>query len=153
MKTYTLADARRDHRKWFAPDATRFFGTRVHEERRAGSAVYVVTSEQPPYGARTWNVRRFTADDSDTIGPDISEGHGSHARALEVASLLASAERRGALQERADRHDRFEPCATCRSEGKEYPSWAQFTYECPGEDERFPVCGTHVAAVVKFGEG
>ncbi len=59
---YDLANAREDHPLWFAKDAARFFGTRIHEQDVGRGVVYVVTSEQPPHSDRTWNVRRFTGD-------------------------------------------------------------------------------------------
>ncbi len=137
-KSYRLSDARSDHPLWFERDAMRFFGTRIHEERTSGNAVYVITSEQPPHGPRTWNVRRFTADQSDTLGPPIDRGYGSHDRARSAATALAAAERDGWIAERPDR-DTYQPCAAyggC-SNAREFgpPSWAAFTVDHPTDPD------------------
>jgi hypothetical protein len=141
-RIYTLPDARNDHPLWFERGAMRFFGTRIHENRVGPGCCYLVTSESPPRAPRTWNVRRFTPTQCDTIGPSITEGWGSHKNALRVAETLRDLERDGHLVEFPDRSDTYRPCGLCLDPR---PSWASYTLN------GVPVCGRHAAATLLAG--
>lgn len=76
----SMADVRRiaveKGSHWFDPDTMRFFGTRMGREVYNGpGGVFLVTSEQPPHGPRTYTVRRF--DPSDATFSNAG-GFGSH---------------------------------------------------------------------------
>ena len=56
--------------KWFEPGAMRFFGTRIETGIIKGQ--YFITSEQPPHGGRTYNVRLIKdSGDIDTVNDSL----------------------------------------------------------------------------------
>lgn len=67
----TIADVRRANDKaghhWFEADTIRFFGSKIESVVYGGR--YFVSSEQPPFGARAFTVRRCNDDGSiSTVG-------------------------------------------------------------------------------------
>lgn len=145
-RTYDLGDARADHPLWFAPDATRFFGTRMGRVYVGPGFCYAVTSEQPPYGPRTFNVRRFSRTDCDTVGPDISEGWGTRTRAQSVARTLRDAETDGWL--RRIPYNGMRPCKACDGD---HPMGATYAVDHPTDPGLSgSYCGSHIVNTIGY---
>ncbi|MGD0167762.1 MAG: hypothetical protein ABSC51_10840 [Gaiellaceae bacterium] len=82
--------------RWFGTTEMAFFGTRIESSVYGGR--YFVTSEQPPSGPRTFNVRRATdTGEVQSIGPSASDGIGSKVHAVDVAADLGALETGGFL--------------------------------------------------------
>jgi hypothetical protein len=75
--------------KWFAPDAVRFFRSRVHSRTYTGmNGTYFVSSEKGPSGVRLYSVRLFTPG-KDGISTVSWQGYRSAAGAHRRASREA----------------------------------------------------------------
>lgn len=71
MKIRTMDDARRANTTgWFAPDAMRWFDTRIESMLYVGpGGAFFVTSEQPPGDVRVFTVRQVHDNgDVETVG-------------------------------------------------------------------------------------